>query len=426
MPDNTRLTGSSVVGGEPALRPAVVIVDWNVTKASPIGSSILELLQGLHDRYQFVVVAAYFESPSPETIQHVRVRLPSVPSFIKELCWPSIVRLAFRRRELRRLPSHITRATQGQLPGADISSAHFCHRAYLRTYFSSSGTKGLRRVSRFLVHRHGARLEKKAFQRARVITVPSMGLWREIAETYPFSREKLIHVPNPVDTARFALDDAFDRDAARAELGFGSDDIVFAFVALGDFARKGLEIGIRGLALLGSSNARILVVGGTKSEIALFRSIAAEAGVDGSMRFVGLQSDIRPYLWLSDAFLFPTIYEAGSKAVLQAAAAGLPMIATRIHGIEDMLEHGVNGWFAERTAEAFSEAMSGAVGARDALPDMGRRARVAANAYDRRFFIERWDRVLTQVVCERGAVATAPSAHPLPGPSMVSAENERA
>jgi glycosyltransferase involved in cell wall biosynthesis len=326
-------------------RPAVVIVDWNLTRTSPIGSSVLTLLAGLHHRYRFVVFAAYFENPSPETIEHVRIRLPRVPNFVKELCWPTIAGVGFRRRRLGRIPGAVTRATQGQLPGADIVSAHFCHRAYLREYFAQSGTRGLRRISRFAVHRHGAHLERRAFRRARVISVPSQGLAREIERTYPFAAEKIRHIPNPVDTERFAREEQFDRAAARAALSFRPDDVVFVFVALGDFGRKGLEIGLRGLAKVAPSDARLLVVGGTKGEIGVFRRIAANAGIADDVRFVGLQQDVRPYLWLSDAFLFPTIYEAASKAVLQAAAAGLPIIAPRINGIEDVIEHGVNGWF---------------------------------------------------------------------------------
>jgi glycosyltransferase involved in cell wall biosynthesis len=387
---------------QPPLRP-VVMVDWNVTRTSPIGSSVLALVGGLHDRYRFLVVAAYFENPSPETIEHVRVRLPRVPTFVKELCWPSIVRVSFRSRRLGRIPGVVTGATQGQLPGADIVCAHFCHRAYLREYFAKSGTRGLRRISRFAVHRQGAHLERKAFRRARVISVPSQGLGREIARTYPFAAEKIHHVPNPVDTVRFARDEQFDRAAARAELGFRAEDVVFVFVALGDFGRKGLEVGLRGLAKAAPSDARLLVVGGTKGEIRVFQAIAADLGIADHVRFVGLQQDVRPFLWLADAFLFPTIYEAASKAVLQAAAAGLPIIAPRINGIEDVIEHGVNGWFAVRTAEGFAEAVRTALASRDALPEMGGHARLAVAGNDTRFFVQRWDELLTRVLRDGGA-----------------------
>ena len=110
------------------------------------------------------------------------------------------------------------------------------------------------------------------------------------------------------------------------------------------------------------------MVGGTKGEIRVFQGIAEDVGIADDVRFVGLQQDVRPYLWLADAFLFPTIYEAASKAILQAAAAGLPIIAPRINGIEDVIEHGVNGWFAERTAEGFTEAIRTSLDSRRGRP----------------------------------------------------------
>jgi glycosyltransferase involved in cell wall biosynthesis len=316
---------------------------------------------------------------------------------VKELSWPTLVRLASWHRAFRGNDPFVVRATQGQLPGAAICDAHFCHRAYLDRYFTTSGTRGIRKVTRSLVHRHGARLERKAFQLASLIVVPSRGILREISDYYPFARPKLVHIPNAVDTDRFAPDLDFDRTGARRALGYGADEVVFLFVALGDFARKGLEVAMRGLGLSDSPSARLLVVGGTASEIDLYRRVAAETGVQEQTTFAGFHSDIRPFLWLADVFIFPSLYEASPKAVDQAMAAGLPVLGTRINGVEDIVEDGVNGWFAERTPEAFGKAIQRAVAARGTLPELGRRARLTAASYDKRFFAERWDALLRQV-----------------------------
>jgi glycosyltransferase involved in cell wall biosynthesis len=381
----------------PEERPPVVIVDWNVTRTSPVGSSLLEILRGLSRRYRFVVVAAHFENPDSAEIEHVRVPLPRVPSFVKELCWPVIVGISFRLRRLGAIPGAVTRATQGQLPGAPIVSAHYCHRAYLTEYFATSGTPGLRRVSRFLVHRYSARLERKAFRRAGVITVPSRGLQREIERFYPEVRDKLVCIPNPVDTAALVRPEDFDRDAARTRLGFAPGDVVFVFVALGDFARKGLGVVIPGLAELTATDARVLVVGGTPGETALYRKRAEAAGVEGLVTFVGKQEDVRPYLWLADAFLFPTLYEAASKATLQAAAAGLPLLASRVSGIEDVIDDGRNGWFVERTPAGVAAAVRTALAARDELPELGRHAQTTVAPWDKRLYVERWDELFARV-----------------------------
>ena len=50
--------------------------------------------------------------------------------------------------------------------------------------------------------------------------------------------------------------------------------------------------------------------------------------------FVGRETQVRPFLWLADAFVFPTAYEAFSLSILEAAA-GLPLIVTRVDGVGD-------------------------------------------------------------------------------------------
>ncbi|PWU24588.1 MAG: hypothetical protein C5B48_05610 [Candidatus Rokuibacteriota bacterium] len=399
MPDSPPRQGGRKDEGPEG--PAVAIVDLNVTAASPIGTGILDLIEGLHSKYRFVVVAADFESAHPESVEHVRVRIPPGPAFVKELSWPILARRAFLRDRFLRTRRFVVRATQGQFQGAEICDAHFCHRAYLDRYFGASGTKGVRRITRSLVHRHGARLERRAFRRARIVVVSSMGLRREIAETYPSVTEKLVHIPNPLNVSRFARAATFDRDAVRASNGYGREHVVFLFVGLGDFARKGLAYGIRALAVVDSPEARLLVVGGTEGEIAIYRKIAADAGVGPRIMFVGFQSDIRPYLWMSDVFLFPTIYEAAPKVVDQALAASLPVIGTRVNGIEDRIEPGVNGWFVERSDESVAGAMRTAVEDRARLRDMGRRASEVAEKLDRRFYVERWDELLADILAAR-------------------------
>jgi glycosyltransferase involved in cell wall biosynthesis len=385
---------------------SVVVVDWNVTSRSPIGSSLVALLGSFDEGFRYTVVAGYFENPRPGTIEHIRVWLPRGPSFVKELCWPTLVRLKFMRDDRLRGGGFVVRATQGQLPGSDIAAAHFCHRAYLERFFRSSGTRGLRRMSRYLVHRYSASLERKAFQRARFVTVCSAGLYREIAEFYPFARGKLVLIPNPLDVAWFAPEPSFDRAQMRADLGFKVNDVVFCLVALGDFARKGLAVVIGALASTEVASAKILVVGGTRSEIDLYRKAADAAGVGGQITFAGFQSDVRPYLWISDVFLFPTLYEAAPKAVDQAAAAGLPVIATRVNGVEDFVQHGWNGWFVERDEAALAAALNTAIENRGALAAMGRRARESVGAQDRSTCAARWQELFARVAESRVANTT--------------------
>jgi glycosyltransferase involved in cell wall biosynthesis len=109
---------------------------------------------------------------------------------------------------------------------------------------------------------------------------------------------------------------------------------------------------------------------------------------------VGLQNDIRPYLWSSHVFVLPSAYEAFSLICFQAAAAGLPLIATRVYGVEDLLVDGVNGWMVERTDGAVAAAIQHAAASPERTSLMGRAAQERATAYDTQIFQSRWLQLL--------------------------------
>ena len=329
-----------------------------MTRTSPIGSSVLAVLAGLHDRYRFVVVAAYFENPSPDTIEHVRVRLPRVPTFVKELCWPTIAGVGFRRRRLGRIPGRGDAGDAGAAP----RSGHRL-RPLLPPGVSAASTSRSRARAGFVGSAASSCTGTARISSARPSGAPASSRCRR--RDWPARSSGRIPSP-PRRSITFRT-----RSTPRGSPARSSSTVprhepssAFARTTSSSCSSRSATSAARASrsACAGSPQRRramraSLVVGGTKGEIGVFQGIAAAAGIADDVRFVGLQQDVRPYLWLSDAFLFPTIYEAASKAVLQAAAAGLPIIAPRINGIEDVIEHGVNGWFAERTPEGFADAI---------------------------------------------------------------------
>jgi UDP-glucose:(heptosyl)LPS alpha-1,3-glucosyltransferase len=112
--------------------------------------------------------------------------------------------------------------------------------------------------------------------------------------------------------------------------------------------------------------------------------------------FVGLQSDIRPYLWASDVFILPSAYEGLPLVCLQAAAAGLPLISTRINGVENFLSDGVNCWFVERTAPSIAAAINSAAADPAACLAKGTAAQARADDYDEQIFQARWIHLLEE------------------------------
>jgi glycosyltransferase involved in cell wall biosynthesis len=280
----------------------------------------------------------------------------------------------------------------------DISYAHFCHTAYLKDHWKEAGMHGLRGALRKLDHKLHAMTERYIFRQARKILVPSRGLANELSVAFPFASAKIEVIPNAVDVERLKRPPTFDRDSFRARHGFGTADVVFLFAALGQFERKGLPLLLEAVKDLHCEQAKLMVVGGERGLIAAYKERAARLGLEGSVVFVGMQDDVRPYFWGADAFVFPSSYETFSLVAYEAAAAGLPLIAPRLNGIEELIRDGENGFAVNRTRESVAAALRrflklpGATRARMAFAASEAAAKCNPEQFERRWrlFYNEW------------------------------------
>ena len=108
------------------------------------------------------------------------------------------------------------------------------------------------------------------------------------------------------------------------------------------------------------------------------------AGLDPWVEFLGVRQDVPELFRASDAFVLPSLYEGLPLAVLEAMAAWLPVVATRVGGIPDLIEDGTHGLLVPPgDACALADAMGRLLRDRSAARAMGAAARVrAAREYD--------------------------------------------
>jgi glycosyltransferase involved in cell wall biosynthesis len=74
-----------------------------------------------------------------------------------------------------------------------------------------------------------------------------------------------------------------------------------------------------------------------------YRRQARELGVETSIRFAGPSSDLDPFLAAADLFVLPSRWEGCPNAVLEAMAAGVPVVATGVGGTPELVVDGVTG-----------------------------------------------------------------------------------
>ena len=131
--------------------------------------------------------------------------------------------------------------------------------------------------------------------------------------------------------------------------------------------------------------ARLLLVGDGPERVKA-QQIAEEAGITERVLFLGKQTSVAELLACSDLFLLPSQHEAFGLVALEAMACGVPVVATRIGGIPEVVSHGESGYLApvgdvEAMAAASLELLED--------PERWRRASAAARAGAERYSVDR-------------------------------------
>lgn len=141
---------------------------------------------------------------------------------------------------------------------------------------------------------------------------------------------------NGVNTVLFRPDPEA-RAQARLQLGFADDTLVFSSVAVLRKG-KGLEHLLEAVLVVRQQvpRARFLVVGDGE-ERARLEARSTALGVDDVVRFLGARTDVPRLLSATDVFVHPSLYEALPTSVLEAMAAGLPVVATDVGGIPELV-----------------------------------------------------------------------------------------
>jgi len=189
------------------------------------------------------------------------------------------------------------------------------------------------------VDRLGRVIHRLAFRAGAAPVAISAALARSFARLY--GREPVGVIPNGVDVGRGFRPEA--RAAWRSRHGFGPVDCLVASVARLEEAKNPLHL-IRAFAegLREAPGVHLLMAGeGVLLEPA--RQLASQAGIAARVHFLGLCQDVAELLSASDLFALGSDWEGAPVAILEAMAAHLPVVATAVGGVPDLVEDAVTG-----------------------------------------------------------------------------------
>ncbi len=152
---------------------------------------------------------------------------------------------------------------------------------------------------------------------------------------------RLVVIPSGVDLDRFAR---VPRSAAlREALGIGRDKLAVGTVAA-LAAHKDYPTLLQAAAIVTASHERVnFVAVGDGPLRHRLRALVTNLGLDRRFVFAGFQEDVGPYLRVFDLFVLASRTEGLGTSLIDALAAGLPVVATRTGGIPEIVEDGMNG-----------------------------------------------------------------------------------
>ena len=162
------------------------------------------------------------------------------------------------------------------------------------------------------------------------------------------SSKQVTTIYNGIDLSPFLdMNYALEREVVRAELGIPWDAHVLTTVAVLR-PPKGIQfmIGALPAILAAHPNTYYLVVGSGTHRDSLIEE-ASRAGVSEQVIFAGMRRDVPRLLAASDVFILPTLTEALPTVLAEAMAAKLPIVASRVGGIPEMVTDARNGILLE-------------------------------------------------------------------------------
>lgn len=194
-----------------------------------------------------------------------------------------------------------------------------------------------------------------------------------LVEKLGYKKDKVRAVYNGVDVASWPVS-KLDRQHKRLELRLGAGELLLGSVGRLD-AQKAHWVLVEALARLKNRVPARCVILGDGPRHAALEALIHRHHLEGRVILLGERDDVTAWLSSLDAFVLPSAWEGLPNALLEAMALGLPVVASRVDGVPEVVEDGVNGLLVPpRDPVALAKKLA------DLCSDAGARARMGEAA----------------------------------------------
>jgi UDP-glucose:(heptosyl)LPS alpha-1,3-glucosyltransferase len=225
-------------------------------------------------------------------------------------------------------------------------------------------------------------LSKKQAQKCRRIISISESEKENLIHYFHVSPEKMVTIYHGVNTEVFH---PRNRDIYRREIiskiGISQDDLLLLLVA-NRFKEKNLDILLEAFSCLNGINISLLVAGAGEKK--LFEETVKKLNLQNKVFFSGCSKEMEKIYGAGDILILPSSYEAFGMVVLEAMAAGLPVIVSGFAGAAELITDRENGILLKdpTNPEEILEKLSLLVKNEQLRKSIGQAARRTAEKYD--------------------------------------------
>ncbi len=181
-------------------------------------------------------------------------------------------------------------------------------------------------------------LKKRTYTLADVTVAISTAVKKYALKRYNIPENKIVIIPNDVDTEKIEQAVAL---AKTVTLPAKTKKIILNVGRLAP--QKGQKYLLAAFALLPQKNNCELWIAGEGRERKELEDQVKSLGIEEQVKFLGVRHDITNLLSQADLFVFPSLWEGLGIAVLEAAIARVPIIASNIDGLVDIIKNSENG-----------------------------------------------------------------------------------
>lgn len=273
---------------------------------------------------------------------HAPITFHKIPPILFPRFFRPVGFALFVRKHLRRIKPAVVHSHERILE-SDLFTLHgIPHKTWIKE------ARG-KRLSLF--DRSTAWVEKRGFQSPEnpiLLAVSSLVKEATLA-AYDLTDSQVSIVHPGISAERFGQE---NRERWRAEIRrmheLGETDVVALFVGM-NFEVKRLDWVLKSAGHLKKSGAKglkVLVVG--RGDVPRYKGMSRDLGIEDQVIFAGVSSQVEKYYFASDMLLMPSRFDTFGMVVLEAMAAGLPVVITRRVGAKDVVAEGVNGFIIDQ------------------------------------------------------------------------------